>query len=249
MKRRHSLRLSATLSLTCLVLFVLVGAASAEVEDMSLEDLTSKASTILRGRVSNVESHWNQDQTMIYTSVIISVEAYLKGETTAKEVRIEVPGGTVGGITLWVSDTPTFEEDQEVILFLREEDFQIVGWSQGKYTVVDDAVMEKGIPVDQFTGQITALMKDSSTSLEIASAPTKSFIQILKEFALSLLGPPEQEPSRYSGAVSALAPETCPPTLSDFYGGVKWSGSCPTVSYEIYENTGEAAADTWSNVY
>jgi dipeptidyl aminopeptidase/acylaminoacyl peptidase len=100
-------------------------------------------------------------------------------------------------------------------------------------------------------------VEGSTTSDKVSSAPTKSFIKILKELALSLLGPSEQEPIRYSGAVSALAAETCPPTLSDFYGGMKWPESCPSVSYEIYENTGDctgegaaiqAAADTWSNV-
>ena len=259
MKQGYLLKLGIALSIVFLVLFALVGTVSAEVEDMSLEDLTSKASTILRGTVSNVESHWNEDQTMIYTSVTISVEGYLKGATMPKEVIIEVPGGTVGEITLWVSDTPTFEEGQEVILFLREEYFQIVGWSQGKYTIVDDMVLERGMPVEQFTGQIKALVEGSMTSAEFSPAPTKSFIEMMKDFALSLLGLPEKEPDfdiRYSGAVSALAAETCPPTLSDFYGGVKWPGSCPTVDYEIYENTDdctgegaaiEAAADTWSN--
>jgi len=106
--KRHLHKMGSVLSLACLMLFALVGTASAEVEEIGLENLISKASTILQGTVSNLEAHWNRDQTMIYTSVTISVESYLKGGTTAPEVTIEVPGGTVGKITLWVSDTPTF---------------------------------------------------------------------------------------------------------------------------------------------
>ena len=260
MENRHLRKMGAVLSLALLVLFALVGTASAEVEDMSLADLIGKANTILQGKVSKVEPHWNKDQTMIYTSVTVSVGGYLKGGTTAREVTIEVPGGTVGEIGLWVSDTPTFEEGQEVILFLREEYFQIVGWFQGRYTVVDDMVLEKGMPVDQFTGQITAIMEGSTPSAEISPAPKKSFIETLKEFVLSLLGLSENETgadTQYRGAVDTLAAETCPPTLNDFYGGIKWPGSCPTVNYEIYENTGDctgegaaiqAAANTWNAV-
>jgi len=81
----------------------------------------------------------------------------------------------------------------------------------------------------------------------------------LKEFGLSLLRLLQKKPNdtEYREAASALLAETCPPTLSDFYGGIKWSGSCPTVSYEIYENTGDttgegaaiqAAANTWNAV-
>jgi len=259
-KNRRLQKTGAVLSLAFLVLFALVGTVSAEVEDMSLADLIDKAGAILRGRVSKVEPHWNEDQTMIYTSVTVSVEGYLKGGTTSQEVSIEVPGGTVGKITLWVSDTPTFGEGQEVILFLREEYFQIVGWFQGKFTVVDDMIVERGMPVDQFTGQIEALMEGSTTSAEISAAPKKGFIETLKEFARSLLGLSEKEPdvdTRYGGGAVTLAAETCPPTLSDFYGGIKWPGSCPTVNYKIYENTGDttgegaaiqAAASAWNAV-
>jgi len=267
-KKRHSLKVGAALCLVSLVLFALVGTASADVEVMSLADLINKASTILQGKVSKVEPHWNKDQTMIYTSVTVSVGSYLKGGNAARDVTIEVPGGTVGEISLWVSDTPVFEEGQEVILFLREEYFQIVGWFQGKFTVVDDVVVEKGIPVDQFTGHIKTFMESSAPPTEVSSArpepsrraPEKGFIKTLEEFFLSLLGLSEKETdtdTKYRGATATLAAETCPPTMSDFYGGIKWPGSCPTMGYEIYENTADttgegaaiqAAASTWTNV-
>ena len=187
MKKTHILKMGVVLSLVCLVLFTYVGTASAEVEKMSLEEMISKASIILRGTIPKTESYWNKGQTMIYTSVTISVESYLKGGTTAKEFTIEVPGGTVGEITLWVSDVPTFEEGQEVIVFLREEYFQIIGWFQGKYTVVDDLVVEKGIPVDRFTGQITGIIEGAAPPSEPSSAPKRSFIETLRGRALSLL--------------------------------------------------------------
>ena len=256
MRKRHLLKVGATLSLVCLMLFAVVGTASADVEEMSLADLIGKASTILQGKVSKVEPHWDKDQTMIYTSVSVSVGNYLKGGTEAREVTIEVPGGTVGEITLGVSDIPVFEEGQEVILFLREEYFQIVGWFQGKLTVVDDMVLEMGVPVDQFTGYVKAVMEGSAPP----PTPKKSFIETLKDLGLSLLGLSEKEAdidTRYRGAAANLAAETCPPTMSDFYGGRKWPGSCPTMDYEIYENTSDctgegaaiqAAASTWTNV-
>jgi len=163
MRREHLLKATAALSVACLMLFALAGPASAEVEPMTLADLVSKAEIIVRGIVSKVEPHWNEDKTMIYTTVTLSVQSYLKGETTASQISIEVPGGTVDGLTLWVSDTPKFEEGQEVIVFLRKEYFQIVGWFQGKYTIEDDMVVEKGVPVNQFIEQITTIWRASIT--------------------------------------------------------------------------------------
>jgi len=49
MTKEHLLRVGTALSLACLVLFTLVGAAFAEVEELTLEELIGKASTILRG--------------------------------------------------------------------------------------------------------------------------------------------------------------------------------------------------------
>ena len=118
MRKEHLLKATAAFSVACLVLFTLAGTVSAEVESMTLAELVRQAETIVRGTVSKVEPHWNEDKTMIYTTVTLAVQSYLKGGTTASEISIEVPGGTVEGLTLWVSDTPTFEEGQEVILSL-----------------------------------------------------------------------------------------------------------------------------------
>ena len=225
MRKEHLLKATAALSVAFLMLFTFAGPASAVVEPMTLAELISKAETIVRGTVSKIEPHWNEDKTMIYTTVTLTVQSYLKGETTASQVSIEVPGGTVDGLTLWVSDTPKFEEGQEVIVFLRKEYFQVVGWFQGKYTIEDGVVVEKGMPVELFTAQIRAILQGVT---------------------------PPPEPS-----ATSLAAETCPPTLSDFYAGIKWPGSCPTMDYEIYENTADtvgegaaiqAAAQTWTNV-
>ncbi len=267
MSKRHSLKVGAVLCLASLMLFALAGTVSAEVEVMSLADLIGKASTILQGKVSKAEAHWNKDQTMIYTSVSVSVGSYLKGGTAAGDVTIEVPGGTVGEITLWVSDTPAFEEGQEVILFLREEAFQIVGWFQGKFTVVDDMVVEKRVPVDQFTGYVRAVMQGAPPSPDLSYSwvsdtyetptdsevdwvsgddetqidpvvdwangtneapvdPAADWVSGINEDSTAAEGHAETvrefSATRYTGAVATLAAETCPPTMSDFYGGIKW---------------------------
>jgi len=251
--------------LTCLLAAALitllwVDTAAATVEKLTLEQLTHRASAIVRGVVIGLQSHWDEGHNMIYTSITISVTDYLKGGAGAEEITIEVPGGEVDEIGLLVSDAPRFAAGQEVILFLREEYFQVVGWFQGKYTIVDNVVVEKGVPVDQFIGQIKAIVEGAQTSAEPLSAAHKGFIETLKEFGhllLKLLGNEPKADVQHREVVSALAGETCPPTLSDFYGGMKWSGSCPTVHYEVYENTSDctgegaaiqAAAQAWNDV-
>jgi len=186
--------LSSCLLVAALITILWVGTAFAEVEKLTLEELTNRASTIVRGGVVGLKSHWDEDHAVIYTSVTISITDYLKGGTGAKELTIEVPGGIVGEIGLTVSDVPRFEADQEVILFL-EEHFQVVGWFQGKYTIVDNIVAEKGIPVNQFIGQIHAIMERSGIPIEPTPAPEKGLTKPTMEFGHERLDLATQKPT------------------------------------------------------
>ena len=156
------------------------GTALAAVEELSLEELVVEARSVCQGVVTDVNPQWNNDHTMIYTDVTVSVDECLKGRE-GPEITLKIPGGTVGEITLWVSDTPTFEKDEEVILFLQEEYFQIVGWYQGKYTIEDDIVLEKAIPVNQFIGQIRAAMETTGIPVESMPAQEKGLTEPTKQ--------------------------------------------------------------------
>jgi hypothetical protein len=74
--------------------------------DVPFTELVSGADSIVIGTVTSVESRWNEDQTLIRTYASVSVERYVAGAPVDTTITIVVDGGTVDGMTLWVSDTP-----------------------------------------------------------------------------------------------------------------------------------------------
>lgn len=140
----------------------------------SLEELTSQADSILIGKVEKIESRWNEEKTLIYTYVTISVKEHTKalsGMAEVKEVIVRVRGGEVGDIGLRVSDTPQFREGEEVLLFLKRENmplFSVTGLFQGKYSIEDGIAKNRmlgvEIPLNSFISQIKDTLEKAKRS-------------------------------------------------------------------------------------
>ncbi len=103
---------------------------------MSVEEVARSSDAVVRGRVLSTTSRFTRDGRRIVTDVEIGVESAWKGapETT---VRIVVPGGRVGSIAQWVDAAATFEDGEEVVVFLarRGAVFRVMGQALGKYRV------------------------------------------------------------------------------------------------------------------
>lgn len=127
------------------------------VQEKNLKMLTEEADNIVIGKVGNQESYWEDGK--IFTNVTIFAKQHLKGKNE-KQITLTVPGGTVDGISATVSDAPLFEEDDEVLLFLKENnlkhDFIVLGWNQGKYTIKNNKIKENGAELSEFIKQIRA---------------------------------------------------------------------------------------------
>ncbi|KKM55591.1 hypothetical protein LCGC14_1552510 [marine sediment metagenome] len=148
--------------------------ASALMVRKGIEELTSQADSILIGKVKEMESRWNEERTLIYTYVTISVKQHTKtlsGMAEVKEVVVRVRGGEVGDIGLKVSDTPQFREGEEVFLFLRMEKmplFSVAGLFQGKYSIEDgiakNRILGVEILLDSFISQIKGSLEKAKGS-------------------------------------------------------------------------------------
>lgn len=173
----------------CLVFLLLAGNALAITIKMSVEELTNEATTIIRGTVLDLRSHWNKERTHIVTDVTISAQEYIKGYEGG-EIIIQVPGGTVGELGEWVEDVPTFEKGQEVILFLGDNEyFRAVGWHQGKFTVEKDTVLEIGLPVDTFMAGIRQTITGSPPRWAVEKFPEVSTQGEIGALALDSISP------------------------------------------------------------
>ena len=113
----------------------------AQVINMTAEELALESTTILYGQCTNIESAWTDNNEMIFTTVTVTPEYYLKG-SLGNEVTITVPGGQVGDIVYEISEMPAFQKDEEVFTFIWEHPSgknMIIGGYLGKLRIETDA--------------------------------------------------------------------------------------------------------------
>ncbi len=211
-------------------------AAQAEAGKSPLEDLVNGAASVVVGTVVERSSYWNDEHTGIYTSVVLLVEERLKGPASQDRITVTFPGGEVDEIGEWVSDMPSFDQGERVVVFLKklskaqlpevkdsklqlpEEQFEVYGSFRGKFTITGDKVGD--LPLAKFKERVDKVLKGQALSDEELDVP------------LSVATSP------YS------------------YSGLSWPHPpAPVVNYRINENcadcTGEgaavqAAAATWN---
>ena len=95
------------------------GILIAECADKSY--ITEQADYIIEGTVEKVEIRWNDEKTNIFTYSDLRIEKYVKGEPFAEDtLQIITPGGTVGGVGVWVEDQPIFHEGKRVRIYFKE---------------------------------------------------------------------------------------------------------------------------------
>ncbi|KPJ60176.1 MAG: hypothetical protein AMJ46_07585 [Latescibacteria bacterium DG_63] len=143
------------------LIVLLAQSTFAIVEYKDLTALTTEAERIVLGEVIEVESSWTPDHRTIYTSITVAVDEYIKNPDVADELTFRIPGGTVGDVTLTVSDTPWFGVGDRAVLFLTSEyaEMDLVGWHQGKATVDHaNSVVEYGMSLDSFIERIEEIL-------------------------------------------------------------------------------------------
>lgn len=104
-------------------------AVSVKVTDEFLEE---QATDIIKGKVVSLESKWTAEG--IVTNVGIKVDKSIKGKH-GNRITLEVLGGVVGEIGLFVSESPQFSMGEEVKLFLKQKKpgiYKVTGGRQGK---------------------------------------------------------------------------------------------------------------------
>jgi hypothetical protein len=133
---------------------------------MDLDDLVVEADGIVLGTIVDIESDWSinytQNRSLLYTTYTLLVERGLRGVESGT-VRFRVVGGDDGSTLLTVPGAPHFRQGDRVVLFLRagipDAISDVVGMEQGKFTVVDDMIVENGMHVDDFLTLISTKIR------------------------------------------------------------------------------------------
>ena len=128
-----------------------------------LKDLSRDADLIITGKVIQQTSSWNEDRTRIYTSATIQVGDYIKGANNGGSVVVTHLGGEVGDVGETYSHVPTFENNEEVLVFLKKDntnsEYKVLYGEDGKIGLTNDTrtgekVTNSKVPVSSLKAQI-----------------------------------------------------------------------------------------------
>ena len=129
------LRPQAFVALAVLVLGMWVSATT--VIPMSIEELTSAATEIVRVHVIDSRSAWDDQHSAIYTYTRFQADEILKG-SRGSVITVKELGGSAEGYTLHVAGLHPWSKAEAALLFLRPSEaqdgtFSIVGLMQGDF--------------------------------------------------------------------------------------------------------------------
>ncbi|MFQ6105068.1 MAG: hypothetical protein ACE5OP_12380 [Candidatus Glassbacteria bacterium] len=145
-----------------LFLFLIGDAKSTTLIQKDLDDLIIESEHIILGTVIAKSSDWSvnyaQRKSLIYTTYTIKVEQAIKGEDKGT-LQFRTVGGQSGSCLLHVPGVPHFDIGERTILFLRSQIpdaiCDVVGFEQGRYTVIEDTVVENGMKLNEFLAMVS----------------------------------------------------------------------------------------------
>jgi hypothetical protein len=111
------------------------------VERYSVEDLATRAETIVQGVVRGSRTYWSADRKLILTGTTIEITESLKGQAP-RSVEVTTVGGQIGDTVLHVSGMPAFAAGETAIVFVERSNGYntVTGLGQGKFSVVNGEV-------------------------------------------------------------------------------------------------------------
>lgn len=117
-------------------------ANAASVLEVSMNDMIQKSQFVFEGKVTAVEARKSGPK-RIHTNITFEIIDIIKGEYYSNSITLRFLGGTVGDVTLAVSDMRLPQKGEHGIYFVESlERMQInplYGWSQGHFIVERDA--------------------------------------------------------------------------------------------------------------
>jgi dolichyl-phosphate-mannose--protein O-mannosyl transferase len=154
------------------VLIIAGGFFSASFTQTTTSDVKSmskNADLIITGKVVEQNSSWNENNTRIYTQATIRVEEYIKGGNNTGSIIVSYPGGEVGEVGELYSHMPRFEDNEDVLVFLKKDDkntnYKVVNGEEGKINVLTDPktgekVTTSNVQINTLKAQIKSYIKD-----------------------------------------------------------------------------------------
>jgi hypothetical protein len=160
-------------SYTLILAYCAIALPAATLERLSLDDLITQSTTIVRGKVLN--SYTSTNGPVIYTHYRIQANETLKG-TARGVVEFQLPGGVANNMRQSFAGVPRFKAGDEFVFFLwtgKTGATQVLGLTQGLFSVAPgsaaDPVTTRGasheVMLDRGTGK---QVKDQTLTMHLS---------------------------------------------------------------------------------
>lgn len=161
MCKRRSLRVLKPGLIFMLLLGLAVSPVTGVMVKLSLFKLVSDSDAIVQGVVKDIRFTWSLDKEIILTVAELEIAETIHGDVSYQRILVQYPGGTVGDLSLSVSDMPVLEAEDRVVLFLKRitdpsaggnsysvamspyPAFEVYGQAQGVYQVDPSGIASK----------------------------------------------------------------------------------------------------------
>ncbi len=162
--------LRALLPATSMLLF-LPGLVAGQEQATSLAGLTRRADVVVSGRVTTLESEWDETRTRIRTRVSVAVDEFVKGTGREGTLTLYTPGGEIDGVGEVYSEMPAWKSGEQVVVFAQKDQrgkYLVTGGHQGKLTVTKDErtgrpMVTESLSLEEFTRQVRSVAAEPDT--------------------------------------------------------------------------------------
>jgi hypothetical protein len=146
-------------------------------QELTMEDMIQKSTAIVRAKV--LGSHAEARGRDIYTYYQLQVVENLKS-AGSQQLDLAVPGGTAAGLRQRVGGAPELNAGGEYVIFLwtgRPGFTQIIGLSQGLFSVVHnaagDAVLTRPAATGQMVDKSGRVISDHAVTMSLSELRTR----------------------------------------------------------------------------
>jgi len=136
--------------LVCCVFATAASAAATTMQPLDLSELTYVADLVAEAVVVANSVERVEGQEFLRTATTLRLTRVFKGPAeTGESLDVLAPGGRLGGEETTIQSAPVFAPEERVLVFLETRDgtWRVVGWSQGKITLIEEVATGRDVVV------------------------------------------------------------------------------------------------------
>jgi len=168
----------SAISIALLLMLIVSYGEAASVREVSIDEMLQKSQLVFEGTAVAFEVRENAPK-RIHTYVSFEIKDIIKGEYPSNIIKLRFLGGTMGNVTMTVSDMRLPQKGEHGIYFVesleRSQVNPLYGWSQGHFVVEHDPTGNERV----MTNNRLAVTGVTENSADAQMTPAKQGMQAL----------------------------------------------------------------------